>query len=127
MSDSDSVRDYCQQRGCPEQVVRRGLDGLVEAWESAVAYMLANKPQYLDDYLNDMDGRQILDECLAVATPGQREAVAARVEAADEAFRQGTVLVGQCLWGPDNAQRNGWTAATNWWYFRTPKKYRFQW
>jgi hypothetical protein len=125
--ESEPVREYCRLKGYADHVVQGGLERLVRGWEAAVSYLLAGKPQYLCEYLNDLDGRCILEESLAMAHPEQRQAVALRVQAADDLFLNATVLTEECLWGPENEQSHGWTAAAHWWYYRKPKNYEFPW
>jgi hypothetical protein len=127
MVDADPVREYFRRRGYSDEAVQGGLEGLVGGWESAVAYLHAGKPQYLCEYLNDLDKRQVLAEARSVAPPEQWQAVAARVQAADESFLRETVAVEECLWGEQNATGYGWTPAANWWYFRKPTRYEFAW
>jgi hypothetical protein len=100
---------------------------LVNGWEASVAYMLAGKPQYLCEYLNDLDGRQIVHEVISVARPEELVTVAEKLRAADEAFLKGTITVEECLWGPGNAAKHGWSASVNWWYYRKPAGFEFPW
>jgi hypothetical protein len=120
VSERDSVGLFLAGRGCPEHVVRGGLDGLLHHWESVVEDVEEIYPLGLDDYLNDMDARQLLEEALAVAAPGERARISARLDAADERMQELLVDAGGCLWGEARARENGWTPAGNWWYFRRP-------
>jgi hypothetical protein len=126
-SGTDPVRAYCRDRGCLAHVVSGGLLGLVKGWEASVAYLLEAKRQYLCEFLNDLDGRQILHEALTVALPGQLNEVAERVRVADEQFLHATVPVEECLWGAENAAKHGWAVSVNWWYFRKPAGFEFEW
>ena len=94
------VRRFLEERGSPPHVVEGGLEGLLRGWEAAVAAVAEGYPlDALDDYLDDLDGRQILDEALAVATqtrgraapraPGRRRRALPRAGHPDRA----------CLWG----------------------------
>jgi hypothetical protein len=119
MSDSDPVRRKPRESGCQEHVVRDGLAGLVEAWEKTVAQVETGYPLGFDDYLNDMDGRQILETALGAAGPSAEGAD--RVRAADARMKKLVRPVDRCLWGEPMADAEGWTPTENWWYFSLPR------
>ena len=114
----DPVREFLKRRGSPEHVVRGGLPGLVENWERVVESVKRGYNLGLDDYLNDMDGRQLLDEALKLAKADQ--AYIERVRRADESMRRLVKPIGRSLWGEKNAKEHGWSAEKNWWYFAVP-------
>jgi hypothetical protein len=118
----DPVRDYLRERGCGEHVVEGGLEGLVESWEQTVRQVEDGYSLTLDDYLNDLDGRQLIAEALIVASDQQRAAINARLTGADEKMRSLTEPAKFCLWGEEVADEEGWTAEENWWYFARPIK-----
>ena len=116
----DPVQTLLRARGCPERIVEGGVGGLVGDWERVVADVEAGYRLGLDDWLNDMDVRQILAEALALTGPTAKKLLA-RVNAADEKLRARVTAAGRCLWGDALAKRNGWTLERNWWYFMRPK------
>jgi hypothetical protein len=116
----DPARDYLRERGCGEHVVEGGLEGLVENWEKTVRQVEEGYSLTLDDYLNDLDGRQLIAEVLAVAGDQRRAAIEARLDRADEKMRSLTEPTAGCLWGEEVAEEEGWTAQENWWYFARP-------
>jgi hypothetical protein len=120
MSDGDPVRTFLAGRGCPPHVVEGGLEGLLAHWESVVDEVDAVYALGLDDYLDDMDARQLLAEALAVAPPDSRQAIALRLREVDERMQRLVVLAERCLWGDDPAREHGWTPGENWWYFTRP-------
>jgi len=117
---ADLVRDFLQQKGCPSHIIRGGLSGLVENWKNVVKSVGQGYPLGLDDYLNDLDGRQLLEEALAIASIEQREKYLERVKRADELMKTYVKPAGKCLWGKEAAKAEGWTAEKNWWYFSQP-------
>ena len=121
MTDTDPVERFLRERGCPQEVVSAGLDGLVAEWERVVSEVENGYRLGLDDYLNDLDGRQLLDEVLAIAPLERRRAVAGRVEAADERMKRRVRRTPECLWGRRVADSEGWTPDDNWWYFNLPR------
>jgi hypothetical protein len=116
----DPVREFLKRRGSAEHVVRGGLPGLVENWERVVESVKRVYNLGLDDYLNDMDGRQLLDEALKLAKADQVNIE--RVRRADESMRLLVKPIGRSLWGEENAKEHGWSADKNWWYFAVPIK-----
>jgi hypothetical protein len=103
-------------------VVAQGLRGLVENWERVVAQVLQGYNLTLDDYLNDMDGRQLLENALELAPEEVRNAFLPRVHDADMKIRLNLVPAGRCLWGGIVADDEGWTEERNWWYFERPRQ-----
>ena len=83
MKEKDPVGEFLRNRGCPEHVVRGGLRGLAESWEEVVRSVEEGYSLGLDDYLNDMDGRQLLDETLAVAPAGGKKNCLKQIRQAD--------------------------------------------
>jgi hypothetical protein len=114
-----AVQTYLMSRGCAPHVVRRGLAGLLEQWNSIVQHAERGRDESLDEWLNDMDLRDILAGALAAANPRERRAAAPRLDDADERFH---AITEPCpsLWGDEIATNNGWRPEWQWWYFRRP-------
>jgi hypothetical protein len=119
---NDPVRAYLRETGCGEHVVEGGLTGLVANWERTVQAVADGYKLGLDDYLNDLDARQLLEEALTVATAEQLEDAARRIEQADELMQSVTEPTVVCLWGDEVAREEGWTPQENWWYFARPRQ-----
>jgi len=120
MKEKDPVGEFLRKRGCPEHVVRGGLRGLAESWEEVVRSIEEGYSLGLDDYLNDLDGRQLLEEALAVAPAQEKKTALQRVRRADAKMQTLVRPSGRCLWGDETARQEGWTARKNWWYFSIP-------
>ena len=118
---NDPVREYLRKSGASYGVVAQGLRGLVENWERVVAALLGGYNLTLDDYLNDMDGRQMLANALELAPEEVRRAFQPRVNDADVQARLSLVPAGRCLWGGIVAEEEGWTPESHWWYFEKPR------
>ena len=118
--EKDPVGEFLRKRGCPDHVVRGGLRGLVKGWEEVVRSVGEGYGLGLDDYLNDMDGRQLLEEALAVAPAPEKKALLARIRKADADMRALLKPAGRCLWGEETARQEGWTERKNWWYYSRP-------
>jgi hypothetical protein len=78
-TEHDPVHTYLISRGCAPLVVRRGLSGLLEHWATIVAAVERGRDASLDEWLNDMDLRDILAGALAAAGPRERRAAALRL------------------------------------------------
>ena len=91
---NDPVRDYLRRSGASYAVVAQGLRGLVENWERVVAQVLEGYNLTLDDYLNDMDSRQLLANALELAPDEVRDAFLPRVHDADVKVRLNLVPAG---------------------------------
>jgi len=120
MATKDPVGEFLRKRGCPEHVVKGGFQGLTERWEEAVRSVEEGYSLGLDDYLNDMDGRQLIEECFHIAPAGDKKTFLKRIRQADAKIQWLVKPAGRCLWGDEAAQREGWTAGKNWWYFSIP-------
>jgi hypothetical protein len=123
----DVVRDFLKAKGCADVVVRDGLEGLVRGWERVAASVAAGEEQFQDDYLNDMDGRQILADALAIATSEERGNVEPRVAVADQLMRSHLVPTQTCIWGDENSVKYGYDRERDWWYFHRPRLVESDW
>ncbi len=104
----------------PEE--RESLAERVARWAKIVDSLERGWRFDLDDWLNDMDLRQLIHEGWALYEPDERAEVEAMIKRADSFFLLHTVDAGKCLWGRKTAKREKWSAKTNWWYFRKPRK-----
>lgn len=118
--DEESVREFLRRRGAPDTVVARGLLGLIEAWERTASAVETGYAFGLDDYLNDMDGRQLIADAWGAASDLERRNIRDRLEDADERIRDHLSPRDTCLWGDGVAQYHGWERNKSWWYFMQP-------
>jgi len=115
-----AVREFLRARGCEDPIVEHGLEGLIAAWEEFAGALERGYPlDTLDDYLNDLDGRELIEEALD-QVPDLRDEIAPRLEIADRRARACLAPRERCLWGDRLARANGWSAARQWWYFMQP-------
>ena len=121
MTVPDAVRALLRARGCPDRVVTGGLPALIDRWDAVVLSVEEGYGFTLDDYLNDMDLRDLIAAALHVADPGQRDSVGTALEIADTRLRAHTVDCG-CLWGDDIALEEDLAPQREWWYFRRPTR-----
>lgn len=118
---TDPVREYLRRSGASYAVVGQGLRGLVENWERVATQVVEGYNETLDDYLNEMDGRQLLENALELTPEEMRAAFLPRVRDADMRIRLNLVRAGRCLWGGIVAEDEQWTEARNWWYYEHPR------
>jgi hypothetical protein len=117
----DAVRELLRGRGCHETVVDAGLEGLVSEWEAVVASIENGYGLGLDDYLHDVDGRELIAAVAAGVPAALTPALRRRLAAADARARAALVPHVHCLWGQRLALANGWTREEHWWYFMRPR------
>jgi hypothetical protein len=121
---NDPVRAYFRSQGYAAHVVARGLEGLLDSWERTVRELESQDFEFMwEEYLNDMDGRRILQEGFGLAPTKQQRALKGRLQSLDARFMRATAQVDECIWGNDRALKRGWDPATDWWYFRLPSRY----
>jgi hypothetical protein len=120
MSAPELVREFLVRRGCATHVVEGGVEGLVAGWERCVAEIEIGYHGGLHEYLNDLDGRQILHE-LSAKLP-LHGLMMRRLVQADEQFVRLTLPGKRCLWGEAAQKQHAWTASANAWYFREPRE-----
>jgi hypothetical protein len=131
------IRAFLRARGCEDRIVIGGLEGLIAEWESIAESVEGGYPlDTLDDYLNDMDLRELIEEALA-AVRGRHDpraeaagalraaggaALDVRLASADARMRSALVAARGCLWGEAIGAKRGWSAAREWWYFMRPAR-----
>ena len=118
--DSKSDREYLKAKGVPPHIIERGLAGLMQDWEKVAASIGQGYDLGLDDYLNDLDIRQLLEETLEVVSEGERQKFRERLQKTDDRIRSLVKPTSKCLWGEEVAQKEGWSREKNWWYYAQP-------
>ena len=108
---ADVVRDYLKSRDYADPVILGGLEGLVRRWESVAESVAAGNAQEWSDYLNDMDGRRILEEAMAIAPAEERALWIERVQTADKKIRPHLKPTKDCLC---------YSREHHWWYYHEP-------
>jgi hypothetical protein len=122
MTTLDPVRDLLRARGCADYAVDGGLDGLLEVWERVVVAIEGGYALGLDDYLNDLDVRELVAAVLPLLAERDRPRTLRRLNALDQRLRAATEPTTACLWGERVARSNGWSADAHWWYYARPRR-----
>jgi hypothetical protein len=123
LNESETIRRYCQERGYSEQVSKMNLDAQVCRWEKYVESLLGQKSSYSSyfyDFLNDMDSRRILSECLSLFPIEKTRQYYDRLVKADSLFKANTIQTKDCIWGKKNVRKYGYDEYEHWYYFRRP-------
>lgn len=95
---------------------------LIDQWAAFTADLPEGTIFDLDNWLNDVDIRQLIHEASLMFSPDDLGEHAHKLEAADRAFMLATHAVDKCLWGRKTARREKWKADKNWWYFRATNR-----
>ena len=97
------------------------LRELIEQWAEFAGDLQRNGYGFdLDNWLNDVDVRELILEALPMFSREELDELALKLDAADQSFLEGTRVFKHCVWGTRTAHKEKWTAKKNWWYFRTP-------
>lgn len=108
----DPVARYLAERGVSPVVRDTGLRGIVAKWD-AIASRAKRHDLTLDDWLNDLDLRDIIAGAMSIAPEHERQGVRSILERADDRFRCATVESPRPLVA-------GTDRAAQWWYLRYP-------
>lgn len=115
-----SLEQFLREEGATDLVVQGGLEVLVVGWERTVGTVEQGYPGDYEDFLGDLDARQLLAQALERVSREQAAAVLGRLEALDARMRAATAPVARCLWGMIVADEEGWSPEDNWWYYVRP-------
>lgn len=115
----DPVMHYFVERGVSAGVRSRGLRGIIAEW-AAIAHNAASYDLTLDDWLNDVDLRDIIEGALAVAPERERKELSAVLARSDDVFRAATVPSVRSLCAQAKESATKYDPSRQWWYFRYP-------
>ena len=120
---SENITAYLRKKGYADHVVRGGLASLVHHWELVAEGLARSDPAYImyEEFLNDLDGRRILRECIERLAPSDLAEISARVAEADRVFSENTVAISRCVWGDATADEYGYEPIEDWYYYRRPR------
>jgi hypothetical protein len=119
---SSVIKEYLQEHGYSEHVVTHGLGGLLATWVGAVAEIKSGYLSTEYEYLNEMNSRRAIHEVWSLASEHQKQKYSRTLEEADKRFFEYTIPSPKCIWGEENATRNGYVPDIHWWYYRMPIK-----
>ena len=115
----DPVRAYLVEHEYGHHVAEGGLDYLKQTWDRVASDAESGATWFSEEWLNDLDTRQIIHELLENVP--EAAVIRSHVEVADRRFRTAVRVTEECVWGEVNAKDEGWTSAENWWYWTEPR------
>lgn len=99
------------------------LCDLIDQWVAFAADLDSKGYSFdLDNWLNDVDVRELILEALPMFDREEMGDHALKLDKADETFMTATRDFKRCVWGHGTARKERWTPEKNWWYFRTPRR-----
>lgn len=99
------------------------LQELIDQWATFASDLERDGYTFdLDNWLNDVDVRELILEALPMFSREEMGDHALKLDAADRTFKGATREFKRCVWGGGTARKEKWTAQNNWWYFRTPAR-----
>ncbi|MGE0102731.1 MAG: hypothetical protein AB7H86_10130 [Blastocatellales bacterium] len=117
----DPVREFLTDRGCSPQTIEGGIEGLIDAWEQTVSEVGKGYALTLDDYLNDLDARQLIADILTFFGDKLPAGYVERIATADLRMQENIDIQPVCLWSDTVAEMEGWNPEDNWWYYARPR------
>lgn len=115
----DPVRALLVARSCPPHIVDGGFPGLIASWSDVVRQIETGYTSSLDEYINDMDLRDLISAAQQVANQLSGD-VLNELQSADGRLLEVTEAC-PCVWGPEIESEDDLTPAQDWWYYRRPK------
>ena len=120
-----SVRDNADENN--ERLEYLGdaiLSGIIADWD-AIARRAEHYDLTLDDWLNDLDLRDIIAGAIVRASGASSDSLRDALQRADDAFRAATIELEESLWGANVDGEHGrhrHDRTAQWWYFRYPRR-----
>ena len=116
---TDAVARYLAARGVSLHLRKKSLREIIAQWDR-IARTAARYDLTLDDWLNDVDLRDIIAGALAVAPEREQREVRDALDRADDLFRSATTETKRSMWGDAVAKDDKHDQLRQWWYFRRP-------
>mgnify|MGYP000028136295 CR=1 FL=1 len=98
------------------------LQELIDQWAEFTGDLERGYSFDLDNWLNDVDVRELILEALPMFSREEMGEHAFKLDEADKTFMAATRDFKRCVWGHGTARKERWTPQKNWWYFRTPRR-----
>lgn len=121
---NDPVREFSRRKGYSNSVICGSFDYLLERWEAIVKKVKFPKSYILDEYLNDMSSRDVLEELLNVF-PSLN--LSRRTHQLDFEIREVLQPISVCIFGSRNAKKYNYTPEQHWYYFMLPAFLAEEW
>jgi hypothetical protein len=99
----------------------------VGRWAATANSVKGIYKDFIEEYLNDLNYREGIRECLHVAPIDQIREIDKLLTNSDKKFLENTDLLDHCISGKITEIINGYNPEIHWWYFRIPKKRSKKW
>jgi hypothetical protein len=119
----EAVHQFFKNQRYSKKVIEGGLDYALATWRDNVDRIARGKLRSFDDYLNDMDMRELLYEAFGLMSETEKKPIMDEVAALDQKLLAATIEVPQCIWGLGA----GYDRMTEWWYYRLPPAVAEKW
>lgn len=97
------------------------LNKQIEDWWRTVTKRIYDSNYLWEEYLNDLDGRDIIEQVLPHLDKKSKESVLPILKQIDDEFIANT-KDSKCVWGEINEKDNNWNKKSHWYYYRLPLK-----
>jgi hypothetical protein len=101
--------------------VKDGLNYLIPQWRKFTNSVDENDGSTIDEYLNDLDVRKIIDTILPLLSEQERDRIISVIDFDDKQFISKTFEVKDCMWGQENEVIHGFTRQNHFYYYRAPQ------
>jgi len=102
-------------------VIKNGLNYLIPKWKKFTNKVHENDGSIIEDYLNDLDTRNIIDKILPLLTEIEKASILQEVNFQDRQFIDRTFELKDCIWGVQNETIHGYTRQKHFYYYRAPQ------
>mgnify|MGYP000435942032 CR=1 FL=1 len=124
---ADPAREYSRRKKFSSLVIYGTFDYLLKKYEVNVRDIALEKCYVLEEYLNDMDGRRILEELIEVAGDRAPCGVQEKMWQLDSKIMPLLQPSYTCIWGTENAFKRSYLPQKHWYYFALPKCVATEW
>jgi len=114
-----AIREFCLKHKYSDRIVEKGLPYLVSWWEKTAKCIDKDTTSILDEYINNIDCRVIIDRVWHLCSDVEIMAFNSRITTADDEFERKTELIYECL-GSSVEKLEDFSPAKYWYSFRIP-------
>ena len=98
-------------------VKQNGLNYLIPNWK-IFTYNYAGNEESIDEWLNELDGRKIIDEILNILSDSDKIKITEILKEIDSKFIDQTFEINECAWNEKVEKDNQYNRQKNWYYYR---------
>jgi hypothetical protein len=102
-------------------VQKDGLNYLIPNWQR-FADKYADTEDTLDEWLNDLDTRKIIDEVIEVLSEKDRRKIELDLKPIDAKVIEKTFEINECVWGGLVEKNSNYNRRKHWYYYRMNQK-----